>query len=70
MGNLCVRTFCLRSPFLYDRIAARCVRHVPHRRMGQAAARVLLAIRDGTTQSEGIELETSVVVRESLGGQP
>ena len=41
--------------------------HVPHRRMGQAAARILLAIRDGTTRAEGIELETSLVIRESLG---
>jgi len=40
--------------------------HVPHRRMGEAAARMLLAIRDGTTDGEGIELETHVVMRESL----
>lgn len=41
--------------------------HVPHRRMGEAAARALLAIRDGTSDCEGIELETHVVMRESLG---
>ncbi len=41
--------------------------HVPHRRMGEAAARALLAMRDGTTDRQGIELEASVVERESLG---
>jgi LacI family transcriptional regulator len=40
--------------------------HVPHRRMGEAAARALLAIRDGTTDCEGVELETHLVMRESL----
>ena len=40
--------------------------HVPHRRMGEAAARMLLAIRDGTTDGKGIELETHVVMRGSL----
>ena len=41
--------------------------HVPHRRMGEAAARALLAIRDGTTDCKGTELETRLVMRESLG---
>jgi LacI family transcriptional regulator len=40
--------------------------HVPHRRMGEAAARALLAIRDGTEDCQGVELETHVVMRESL----
>ena len=44
--------------------------HVPHRRMGAAAARALLAVRDGVTDCEGVELETHVVVRESLGAPP
>jgi len=40
--------------------------HLPHRRMGKAAATTLLAIRDGTADGQGIELETRVVLRESL----
>jgi LacI family transcriptional regulator len=40
--------------------------HVPHRRMGEAAARALLALRDGSAGGEGVELETGLVVRESL----
>ncbi len=40
--------------------------HVPHRRMGKAAATALLSILDGTTDWQGIELETRVVMRESL----
>lgn len=40
--------------------------HVPHRRMGEAAAKLLLAMRDGTIDCTGIELETHVVMRESL----
>ena len=40
--------------------------HVPHRRMGEAAARMLLDIRDGKTQHQSIELETSIVMRDSL----
>ncbi len=40
--------------------------HVPHRRMGQAAARALLAIRDGTNEVGGVELEAHLVMRESL----
>jgi LacI family transcriptional regulator len=40
--------------------------HVPHRRMGEAAARALLAIRDGTKDCQGVELETHVVMRDSL----
>jgi LacI family transcriptional regulator len=44
--------------------------HVPHRRMGEAAARTLLAMRDGATDCQGIELETRVVMRESLAAPP
>ncbi len=44
--------------------------HVPHRRMGQAAARTLLAIRDGITDCTGVELETYLAMRESLGEPP
>lgn len=40
--------------------------HVPHRRMGHAAARALLAMRDRRTDCGGVELETHVVMRESL----
>ncbi len=40
--------------------------HVPHRRMGKAAATALLSILDGTTDYQGMELETRVVMRESL----
>ncbi len=40
--------------------------HVPHRRMGEAAARMLLEFRDGKTQRQAIELETSIVMRDSL----
>ena len=40
--------------------------HVPHRRMGKAAARALLAIRDGVTDCPGSLLETQLVMRGSL----
>jgi LacI family transcriptional regulator len=40
--------------------------HVPHRRMGEAAAKILLDIRDGKTECHSIELETSIVMRGSL----
>jgi len=41
--------------------------HVPHRRMGHAAARLLLDLRDGKVQHRSIELDTLVVERDSLG---
>lgn len=41
--------------------------HVPHRRMGEGAARALLAIRDGAVGRQDLELETRLVVRKSLG---
>ena len=40
--------------------------HVPHRRMGEAAARMLLAIRDGAAEPAAVALETHIVERESL----
>lgn len=40
--------------------------HVPHRRMGKAAARALLAMRDGDIDNPGLELDTYVVFRQSL----
>ena len=40
--------------------------HVPHRRMGKAAARALLAIRDGVTDCPGTLIETQLVMRGSL----
>ncbi len=40
--------------------------HVPHRRMGKAAAGALLSILDGATDCRGMELETRIVMRESL----
>ena len=39
---------------------------VPHRRMGVAAARALLAMRDGRVQCRGEELRTHLVMRGSL----
>lgn len=44
--------------------------NVPHRRMGQAAAELLLAMRNQNDGAAGVELQTEVVVRESLGPPP
>ncbi len=41
--------------------------HVPHRRMGEAAARMLLDILNGQKECQSIELETQLVMRGSLG---
>lgn len=41
--------------------------HVPHRRMGESAAKLLLDILNGNTECQSIELETKIVMRESLG---
>ena len=41
--------------------------HVPHRRMGAAAATRLIDLRDGEADSQGIEFETMIVERKSLG---
>ena len=44
--------------------------HVPHRRMGDAAARALLSILDGDTACRGMELQTQLVIRDSLAPPP
>ncbi len=40
--------------------------HAPHHRMGEAAARVLLALREGDRDQHSIKIETRVVLRGSL----
>ncbi len=40
--------------------------HVPHRRMGEAAAKLLLQLRDGLQNMESVILDTHVVERGSL----
>lgn len=44
--------------------------NVPHRRMGQAAAELLLAMRNQSDGAAGVEFQTEIVVRESLGPPP
>ena len=44
--------------------------HVPHRRMGQMAADLLLKLRDESSSVQSIELETSIVERASLAAPP
>ncbi|MEM7462336.1 MAG: LacI family DNA-binding transcriptional regulator [Pseudomonadota bacterium] len=44
--------------------------HVPHKRMGYAAARLLLELRDGKNARQSIEFETTIVERGSLGQIP
>ena len=44
--------------------------HVPHSDMGRGAARLLLAMRGGETASQSVRLDTSVILRESLGPPP
>jgi LacI family transcriptional regulator len=41
--------------------------HVPHRRMGESAALLLLDILDDKKDCQSVELETEIVIRESLG---
>jgi LacI family transcriptional regulator len=41
--------------------------HVPHTRMGEAAANALLSMRDGSHNVGAVKLETHVIVRASLG---
>ena len=41
--------------------------HVPHRRMGQAVAKILLAMRDEGSAQESVEFQTEIVERGSLG---
>jgi LacI family transcriptional regulator len=44
--------------------------HVPHKQMGRAAARLLLKLRDGRSDSESVELPTYIVERQSLRPVP
>jgi len=44
--------------------------HVPHRRMGETAARLLLEIIIDGTDCRSIELDTELVIRESLAQAP
>jgi LacI family transcriptional regulator len=44
--------------------------HVPHRRMGAAAARALLALRDGTPLPDDLSFRTHIISRESLSEWP
>jgi len=41
--------------------------HVPHRRMGESAAKLLLDILNGKQGCKSLELETEIVLRQSLG---
>ncbi len=43
---------------------------VPHQRMGQVAAEVLLKLRDDPSSGRSIELETRIIERESLAAPP
>jgi len=42
--------------------------HVPHRRMGQAVAEILLAMRDGETVGKSVKFEAEIAERGSLAG--
>lgn len=44
--------------------------HVPHQRMGQMAAEVLLQLRDDPSSGHSIKLETRIVERDSLAAPP
>lgn len=44
--------------------------HVPHRRMGEAAARILLELREGHTDRGSDKIETHLVMRDSLQDRP
>lgn len=44
--------------------------HVPHRRMGRAAAELLLSMRKGQRELKSVTFETEIVMRESLGPVP
>jgi LacI family transcriptional regulator len=41
--------------------------HIPHRRMGQSAAQLLLLLREGQEDAESIVIPTELVERQSLG---
>jgi len=40
--------------------------HVPHRRMGESAARLLLDVINGKEDCKSVELETDIIIRQSL----
>ena len=44
--------------------------HVPHRRMGRAAAEALLAIRGGSGTASGVKFTPELILRGSLAGPP
>lgn len=44
--------------------------HVPHRQMGRGAAEILMKLRDGQDPVPPVELEASILWRESLGAAP
>ena len=44
--------------------------HVPHKRMGHAAAQLLLDLREGKSDCQSVEFETHIIMRESLGRLP
>lgn len=44
--------------------------HVPHGDMGRRAARLLVAMRNGQTVTESVELPATLVERDSLGPRP
>lgn len=44
--------------------------HVPHREMGQQAARLLISMVEGADTGESIRLDTSLRLRETLGPAP
>ena len=44
--------------------------HVPHRRMGQEAAKMLIAMRADPGRQDSVEIEAEIVMRETLGPPP
>ena len=40
--------------------------HAPHRRMGEAAAKILLELRSGIKNQKSIKIETHLILRDSL----
>ena len=44
--------------------------HVPHRNMGKGAASLLFAMRAGEDPGPSVELEATVILRDSLGPAP
>ena len=44
--------------------------HVPHREMGRRAAELLVGLRNGDAPGASVELDTTIMMRESLGPVP